>query len=375
MNEKRFTSFHMIAIAVGSVLVTLCGVALAAWLFLGSGGLTMLQGLHLIEDRFVGGAAEEQVLDGAMSGMVSALGDRWSYYATPEQFAAQNLRRTNHYVGIGVTVTYEREEGLLVQSVTEGGTAQESGILPGDVILSADGFSLAGEGKTEGAAKIQGEEGTSVTLELLSPDGTKRTVTLLRRSMEVEAVTYEKLESGLGYIKVANFYERTAESVEKAVADLQKQGVTGLIFDMRNNPGGYLGELTKMLDYLLPEGPIFASHSKNGPTQTTQSDAACVDLPMAVLVNQDTYSAAEFFAAQLRESVSAPVIGTTTCGKGYSQQSFPLKNGGALAISTGAYTTGKGVSLVGTGLIPDRELPLSETEDNQLAAAVDALHK
>ncbi|MEG2137427.1 MAG: S41 family peptidase [Oscillospiraceae bacterium] len=243
------------------------------------------------------------------------------------------------------------------------------------MILSADGFSLAGEGKTEGAAKIQGEEGTSVTLELLSPDGTKRTVTLLRRSMEVEAVTYEKLESGLGYIKVANFYERTAESAEKAVEDLQKQGVTGLIFDMRNNPGGYLGELTEMLDYLLPEGPIFASHSKNGPTQTTQSDAACVNLPMAVLVNQDTYSAAEFFAAQLRESVSAPVVGETTCGKGYSQQSFPLKNGGALAISTGAYTTGKGVSLVGTGLVPDRELPLSETEDNQLAAAVDALHK
>ena len=154
---------------------------------------------------------------------------------------------------------------------------------------------------------------------------------------------------------------------------LQEEGAVALVFDMRNNGGGYLSQLTEMLDFLLPEGPIFISRDRAGNEEVTQSDAACVDLPMAVLVNADTYSAAEFFAAELQEQGVAVIVGEPTSGKGYSQQTFALPHGGAMAISTGAYFTGNGTSLIGTGLTLDAEVYLTGEGDAQLEAALDLL--
>ena len=142
---------------------------------------------------------------------------------------------------------------------------------------------------------------------------------------------------------------------------------------MRNNGGGYLSQLTDMLDFLLPEGPIFISRDRAGHEEITNSDADCVELPMAVLVNADTYSAAEFFAAELQEQGAAVIVGEPNSGKGYSQQTFPLPHGGAVAISTGAYFTGSGASLIGTGLTLDAEVYNTGAEDTQLAAALELL--
>lgn len=146
------------------------------------------------------------------------------------------------------------------------------------------------------------------------------------------------------------------------------------MFDMRNNGGGYLHELTDMLDYLLPEGPIFITRDKAGNEDVTYSDASCVDLPMAVLVNANTYSAAEFFAAELQEQGAAVIVGEPTSGKGYSQQTFTLAYGGAVNISTAAYCTGSGTSLIGTGLTLDAEVyNTDDGTDAQLAAALELL--
>ena len=172
----------------------------------------------------------------------------------------------------------------------------------------------------------------------------------------------------------------------QAARELEEQGARALIFDMRNNGGGYVGELTKMLDSLLPEGPIFRTRSKNGEEEVVESDGEHIALPMATLVNAGTYSAAEFFAAQLQESVGALIVGEATSGKGYSQQAIPLFNGGALNLSTGRYATGAGVSLIGTGVSLDAELSLTEEkarllkegrlpegEDDQLQSALELL--
>ena len=157
--------------------------------------------------------------------------------------------------------------------------------------------------------------------------------------------------------------------------ELQEQGAGALIFDMRNNGGGYVDELTRMLDYLLPEGPIFRSEGRWGREVVTRSDESCVELPMATLVNAGTYSAAEFFAAQLQESAGAFIVGEATSGKGYSQQAIPLPNGGALNLSTGRYRTGEGISLIGTGVSLDVELSQEEGdgEDRQLQAAIEKI--
>ena len=155
-----------------------------------------------------------------------------------------------------------------------------------------------------------------------------------------------------------------------AVDELVEQGAAALVFDMRNNGGGYVHELTQMLDHLLPEGPIFRSQTKNGKEEVTYSDADCVDLPMAILVNGNTYSAAEFFAAQLKETAGSVIVGEPTFGKGFSQQTLDLVNGGALNISTGKYFTGGGVSLIGTGLTLDAEVVLDEEQTRSLLLGI-----
>ena len=275
-------------------------------------------------------------------------------------------------MGIGVTVTYE-EDGLHIQSVEVGGPAQAAGLLPGEIIIAADGSDLTGDNVYNGTSLIQGEEGTQVELTVLDAEGVARRVTVTRARLESEPVSYELLEGDVGYVALANFYDGSSDHVKAAVEQLLEQGATSLLFDMRNNPGGYLNELTDLLDYLLPEGDIFRSGDRSGPTKVVTSDADCVDVPMAVLVNGNTYSAAELFAAQLRESVEAVIVGEPTTGKGYSQQTFWLPGDRGLNISTKTYYTGAGVSLIGVGITPDLVVELDGTEDTQLAAAMKAL--
>lgn len=375
MRTKRFSALHLIILLPVTMLLT-AGVLLAVFYgIFGKEGLSLLEGLYLVNSRFVGEYDETQVVDSALSGMVDGLGDRWSYYLTEEEYEAQNQRRTNQYVGIGVTVNYESEDGLTIVEVTEGGPAEAAGLQSGEVITAVDGFSLAGEARYEGAERIQGEEGTTVTLEVLGTDGEARTVEVTRASLDSDPVTAKMLEGNVGYVALANFYDHSADRLKEEVTRLQEEGAEALVFDMRNNGGGYLSELTEMLDFLLPEGPIFISRDRAGNEEVTQSDAACVDLPMAVLVNANTYSAAEFFAAELQEQGVAVIVGEPTSGKGYSQQTFALPHGGAMAISTGAYFTGSGTSLIGTGLTLDREVYLTDEGDAQLEAALDLLEQ
>ena len=362
MRKKRFSLAQLLlAIALTAAAVLGCGLlAVRAWM--GEGGRSLVEGLRLVNTLFVGEYDETEVVDAALEGMVSRLGDRWSYYLTAEELEAQNQRRTNQYVGVGITVNYTREEGLYILGVETGGPAEAAGLEAGEVITAVDGVSLAGESRYEGANLIQGEAGTTVTLEVLGEDGAARTVEVERAELETDPVESRMLEGKVGYVRLLNFYDHSAQRLEEA-----------LVFDMRNNGGGYLSQLTDMLDFLLPEGPIFISRDRAGHEEITNSDADCVELPMAVLVNADTYSAAEFFAAELQEQGAAVIVGEPTSGKGYSQQTFPLPHGGAVAISTGAYFTGSGASLIGTGLTLDAEVYNTGAEDTQLAAALELL--
>lgn len=373
MKTRRFTGAHLLAAVVLTAVVCVGGSILIFRASMGTYGASLLEGLKLVEDKFVGEYDETAAVDAALEGLVSGLGDRWSYYLTEEEYQAQNQRRTNQYVGIGVTITYEREDGLLIQEVTAGGPAEAAGLRSGEVITAVDGVSLAGDARFEGSSLIQGEEGTTVSLEVLGAGGVSRTVEVARASMDTDPVEYEMLEGDVGYVRLLNFYDNSAARLEAAVAELQAQGAQAMIFDMRDNGGGYLSQLTDMLDFLLPEGPIFITRDKAGHEEVTYSDASCVDLPMVVLVNEDTYSAAEFFAAELQEWGVARIVGEPTSGKGYSQQTFALPHGGAIAISTGAYFTGSGTSLIGTGLTLNQEIYQTGEGDAQLEAALELL--
>ena len=218
---------------------------------------------------------------------------------------------------------------------------------------------------TETKNRVRGKEGTDVTL-TVSHNGETREVTITRATIKTVNVTDELLENGLAYIHIRNFEQDAGKDLIAAVKRAQEQSAKGLIFDVRFNPGGYKHELVKALDYLLPEGPLFRSVDYEGEETVDYSDASCVDLPMVVLVNYDSYSAAEFFAAALQEYGAAKVVGAQTYGKGRFQSVFRLSDGSAVNISIGQYTTPNGVSLVGKGITPDYPVELTEEELRQL---------
>ncbi len=386
--RRRFPGWAKIVIAVVLTLVlTLGAVAGAAvggvWhppaavVVFGKDGIALMQGYLLAKFSFVETDADlSKAVDSALDGMVEGLGDRWSYYLDPESYQNTLQSRANNYVGIGVTVSYDREDGLLVQEVTEEGPAQQAGVKAGDVITHVDGTSVAGDARYEATDMIAGEEGTQVELTLLGEDGTTRTVTCTRQTLKSDSVSSKLLDNGVGYVRLDNFYSGAASSLSREVQSLMDQGATSLVLDVRSNPGGYVAELIAALDYLLPEGPIFTERPRWGKETVYESDASCVDLPMVVRVDANSYSAAELFAAQLRESVQAPIVGEVTSGKGYAQLTFPLVNGGGLGLSVSAYCTGGGHSLIGEGIQPDVELSLDDSgTDNQLQAAIDLLLK
>lgn len=366
--RKRFSLRTLIFSILAAVVLTAGALFGAGWLILGPEGLSVLETEALIHLSFVGPFDRSDVADAAQKSMIAALNDRWSYYLDPTSYASQKDSRDNSYVRVGMTVSYEDERGLKVRSVIKDGPADKAGIVSGDVVSAVDGVSLSGEARYQGGDRIKGQQGTQVTLDLIGADGKTRTVQVTRDRVEEDPVSYQLLDDGVGLVTIRNFFSRSGEGMEAAVNDLQSKGAKALVFDVRNDPGGYLDELTKMLDDLLPEGPIFRSRTRSGKETVTVSDGRCVNLPMAVLVNGNSYSAAEFFAAELHEKAGAVVAGTKTCGKGYSQVTFPLLSGGAVGISTRTYLTGNGVSLIGTGLTPDPYVELNDDESNLLLA-------
>ena len=319
-------------------------------------------------DRFfIDDYDEDALADAAASAMVAATGDRWSYYLTAEEKSSYDEQMQNAYVGIGVTITAQEElGGMRIEAVTAGGPAEEAGILVGDIITEVEGEKTLELGMAGTRAKVRGEEGTSVTLTVLRGEA-RFPVTVERRSIQTPVATYEMLDGQIGYIRIANFDSRCAEETNAAMDELIAQGAKALIFDVRYNGGGYKDELVKVLDKILPEGILFQSEDYKGTKQTDRSDESSIELPMAVLVNQDSYSAAEFFAAAIQEYDWGTIVGTKTVGKGNFQTAFTLSDGSMLNLSIGKYYTPQGRSLTGTGVTPDIELALSDENEAKLS--------
>lgn len=341
---------------------------------------------EIIETYFIDDYDEDTLADGAASGMVDATGDEWSYYLSADEVAAYEESMANAYVGVGITITEDAEAGgMRVEEVVSGGPAEEAGIRMGDLLLAVEGEDVLPLGIDGTRNLVRGEEGTHVNMHF-SRNGTEYDVSVERRSIETPVVTGELLDENIGYIKIDNFDERSAAETIAFVKDLIGQGAEALLFDVRFNPGGYADELVKVLDYLLPEGDLFRSVDYAGREEVDTSDASCVELPMAVLVNEDSYSAAEFFAAALQEYEWATIVGSQTYGKGNFQTAFYLSDGSMVNLSIGKYYTPGGKSLSETGVTPDVVVDLDDeqyallyynaleqADDPQFQAAIDTL--
>lgn len=383
MSNKTLKTLCLILSHVLVVLIAVSATLYVTTNFsLGSSKLEQLENLLL--NRFVDGADRTELEDAAAHAMVDALGDRWSYYIPADAYASYLEQKKNAYVGIGVTIQTV-ETGYHIQKVAAGGPAEEAGLLAGDIIVAVDGNSVAGLNADEGKSLVQGKAGTKVEL-TIQRAGEEKVISVTRGTVKTPVATAQMLEGNIGLITIANFNSNCASETIAAIKQLQEQGAVALVFDVRNNGGGYAEEMVKLLDHLLPEGELFRTVNYKGEEAVDTSDAACVQLPMAVLVNRYSYSAAEFFAVALHEYEWATVVGEQTSGKGYFQVVYELGDGSAVGVSIGKYFTPSGISLEGVGIAPDVMVDvendvfnaiyagtLNPMEDPQILAAIAAL--
>ena len=345
---------------------------------------------NLIEEKFIGEYDVTAMEDAAAAAMIQATGDRWSYYIPADQYTAYLEQMSNSYVGIGITIQAEEgKPGFLVTKVNQGGPADQAGMLPGDILVGVDGVDVREMNVDDTGALVKGEENTTVDI-TVERAGEELTLTVTRMLVKVPVATAKMLEGNIGLITITNFDQRCSGETIAAMDSLLEQGAEKLIFDVRYNPGGYVHELVAVLNHILPEGELFRSVDYLGNESVDSSDKNCIEgVPMAVLVNGDSYSAAEFFAAALREYDYALVVGQPTVGKGYFQQNYKLEDGSAVNLSVGKYFTPKGVSLAEVGgLTPDVMVEVDEEtamaiyagtldpmEDPQILTAIEALNK
>ncbi len=345
--------------------------------------LKLLQ--RIIGNEFLFDEDMTKVSDGIYKGMVSGLEDAYSVYYTEDEFNALMEESSGNYCGIGAVVQKDIKTGLVtIVRVFKQSPAEEAGLKAGDILYMVDDMEITGlDLDILVRTYIRGEEGTEVVLTVLRGDDYQKVeLHITRRMIETETVEYKMLDNSIGYVTVTEFDQPTYEQFKNAIEELQKEGMKGLVIDLRNNPGGLLNTVVDMLDYMLPDGLLVYTSDKNGNGDKYYSDDGHqVDVPLVVLVNGNSASASEVFTGAIKDFKWGTIIGTKTFGKGIVQDIIPLGDGSGLKITVAHYYTPSGFDLHGKGIEPDIEVELDKDaaygadSDNQLKAAVDELLK
>ena len=329
---------------------------------------------------------DENVESGIYKGMMAGLGDIYTCYYTPDEYASFMESSNGNYSGIGAMLSQDYSTGIItVVQVFEGSPAEEVGLQPDDILYKVKGEEVTGQDLSLVVTDLKGEEGTAVDISVMR--GTEEIdLTVTRRKIEVPTVESRMLTDIIGYIGITEFDDVTDDQFLSVLDELKEEGMQDLVIDLRNNGGGLVDVTCNILDELLPEGLIVYTEDKYGNRQEEYSDAEhYFDGKMAVLVNGNSASASEIFAGAIKDYGVGTLIGTQTFGKGIVQSLFPLSDGSAIKITTAHYYTPSGFDLHGKGIAPDVEVELDENlksqavvtpgEDNQVQAAVKALEK
>ncbi len=354
---------------------------------------------ELVDQCYLNGVSKEEVQEAMFRGLLAGLGDPYSGYYTEEEYKELMESSNGIYCGIGSTVQQNMETMLItIIKPFVDGPAYKAGMLPGDIVYMVDGLDVTGMDINKVVAMMKGEAGTVVEVTVVR-DGEPVTLTITRDFVEVETITHEMLDNKIGLITITEFDEVTIQQFKDAVDGLKADGMKGLVIDLRDNPGGLLNAVVDMLEYILPNGLIVYTEDKHGEREEYYGrDNNELKLPIAVLVNGNSASASEIFAAAMQDYGAAKIVGTTSFGKGIVQSIYPVSwvasqlrmkgfenDGSAVKVTISYYYTPNGRCIHGTGVTPDVEVELDEElrqqvvipqkDDNQLATAIETLMK
>lgn len=338
----------------------------------------------LLQDEYIGELDDEQMLETAIKGYVAGVGDEYTVYYTKEEMDDQYDAAVGNYVGIGIYMIVNYEEGTIeVVSVMDGSPALEKGIQAGDMITKVNGKELTPDTVSDLSNEIKGEEGTTVQLEITRGEE-KIDLEVERKRIEVSHIESEMLENNIAYIQVLDFDGGTAEEFKENYEALKEQGATSLIIDIRSNGGGVVDEAIDMLEMICDkDSTLLIETDKHGNEEITKSSKnPIIDIPVVVLVNETSASASEIFAGALKDNGKATIIGTKTYGKGVIQSLMRLADGSGIKITTEEYCTPNRNKINKIGIEPDItvELPegieeLTRENDTQLQRAIEELNK
>lgn len=334
-----------------------------------------------VRGHYINTIDEDNLLDNIAFGYMQGIKDTYGSYYTAEQYEKITANTEGSIVGIGITASRTENGYILVEEVFPDSPAAAAQIVAGEMIIKVNDIDLTPENYEEGVSAISGKAGTTLSLVVRNGSEDREITEITRRKVQKPTVYSTNFEE-VGYIRITEFNGTTYDQFKTAVETLMNGGATSLVFDVRDNTGGTLDAVVKVLDMLLPEGDLATSVDKNGNVEVIgTSDPNCIKVPMAVLTNGNTASAAELFTQALRDYEAAKSIGDTTYGKGTMQVYHKLKDGSAIKVTTNKYNPPMSENYDGVGIVPDYEINgrseildidvIAPDVDNQLAAAVE----
>ncbi len=387
-----FTKKQLIVTAIVTCVTTALLAVFGTYFYFNNISYDVLdRAREIIKKHYVTPLSEEQMKaldDAAISAMVAELRDPYSYYFNAKDFEAYEDSTQEEYVGIGITVSFDaQKEQMVVISPTDNAPAQKAGVLPGDVIARVDELVVTSDNYDAVVDHIRGDgatAGSSVKLYILR-DGVEKIFDIKREVVLVDTVTYKMLDERLAYIRISEFKYGTVAEFSDALSAIQKNKAEGLIIDLRSNPGGYADSVLQMTDMLLPGGTIAYLENNVGKKQFFTSDERCLSMPMAILVNEGTASAAELMAGSTQAYGVAKIVGMKTYGKAVGQTPYMLTPDTAIYLTSARYFTPRGECIDKKGIIPDIEVDLPDekkailstldsAQDDQLRMAMEVLY-
>lgn len=381
-NTKRRWSDSLksgVRFAVKFMLAGIVFMWLVFWYISGSpiGAVKFFFTYFVASHFYMDPVSKQSLFEGSLAGMIDSLGEPHSQYLNEKEYNDIYMQTSASYIGVGIVLGQDKDGLMKVASAIEGQPAAEAGVKSGDIIVEIDGVNTSTLTLEQASKMIRGEEGTNVTITIMRGNEVKD-ITITRKQITLPTVKGKMLDDHIGYIRISQFAEPTGPDFAKTYNELKEKGMTKLVLDLRDNPGGLLTTAQEVANYILPAGPIVTIQDRSGRIESYDSEGLEPTIPLVVLINQGSASASEIIAGAVQDEKVGTIVGTNSYGKGTVQTILGVPGDEGIKITIAKYHTPNDRVIDGTGIKPDVEVELpdnaqSESDDTQLQKALEIL--